>query len=79
MSFARLFDMASDSGLFLTADDLADAKFNGWSYARDGKKFIPLYEGKMVSHFDHRYATYLDATQAQLNKGTLPAGDGQKA
>ena len=72
LSFARLFDMSSDSGLFLQPDDLTDAKFNGWSYARDGKKFIPLYEGKMVSHFDHRYATYLDATQAQLNKGTLP-------
>ena len=30
----RLFHMANDSGLFHTADDLADAKFNGWSYKR---------------------------------------------
>jgi hypothetical protein len=26
----------------------------------------------MLGHFDHRFATYRDATQAQLNKGTLP-------
>jgi hypothetical protein len=26
----------------------------------------------MLSHFDHRFSTYLGATQKQLNKGTLP-------
>ncbi len=26
----------------------------------------------MLGHFDHRFATYRGATQAQLNKGTLP-------
>lgn len=26
----------------------------------------------MLSHFDHRFSTYRDATQANLNKGTLP-------
>ncbi|MGE2731756.1 Eco57I restriction-modification methylase domain-containing protein [Mycolicibacterium vaccae] len=72
LSFARLFDMANDSALFHTADDLADAKFNGWSYERDGKEFVPLYEAKMLSHFDHRFSTYQGATQAQLNVGSLP-------
>lgn len=72
LSFARLFDMANDSGLFHAADDFADAAFNGWSNKRGGKEYVPLYEAKMLSHFDHRYATYQGATQAQLNKGTLP-------
>ncbi len=72
LSFARLFDMANDSGLFHTADDLADAKFNGWSYIREGKEYVPLYEAKMLSHFDHRFSTYKGATQAQLNVGSLP-------
>jgi hypothetical protein len=58
--------------LFQQPDDLADATFNGWSYKRAGKEYLPLYEAKMLSHFDHRYATYRGATQAQLNKGTLP-------
>lgn len=72
LSFARLFDMANDSGLFHTPDDLADATFNGWSYERDGKEYLPLYEAKMLSHFDHRFSTYKGATQAQLNVGSLP-------
>ncbi|OBB87562.1 restriction endonuclease [Mycobacterium colombiense] len=72
LSFATLFHMANDSGLFRTADDLADAKFNGWSYTRGNKEYVPLYEAKMLGHFDHRFSTYKDATQAQLNLRTLP-------
>ncbi|SEP88097.1 Methyltransferase domain-containing protein [Mycobacterium sp. 88mf] len=72
LSFARLFDMATDSEYFYSADDLAEAKFNEWSFKRDGQEFVPLYEAKMLSHFDHRFSTYKHATQAQLNKGTLP-------
>ncbi|MDO3140323.1 restriction endonuclease [Mycobacteroides abscessus] len=72
LSFARLFDMANDSGLFHTPDDLADAKFNGWSYTQGNKEYVPLYEAKMLSHFDHRFSTYRGATQAQLNVGSLP-------
>ncbi len=72
LSFATLFHMANDSGLFHTSDDLADATFNGWSYTRGNKEYVPLYEAKMLSHFDHRFSTYKGATQAQLNKGTLP-------
>ena len=72
LSFARLFDMANDSGLFHQPDDFADDEFNGWSYKRDGKEYVPLYEAKMLGHFDHRFSTYRGATQAQLNVGTLP-------
>ncbi|MCE4266152.1 Eco57I restriction-modification methylase domain-containing protein [Rhodococcus globerulus] len=72
LSFTRLFDMANDSGLFHQPEDLADAEFNGWSYERDGREYVPLYEAKMLSHFDHRFSTYRDATQAQLNVGSLP-------
>jgi hypothetical protein len=74
LSFGRLFDMANDSGLFQTAADLTElgASFDGWSWSNDSQRWLPLYEAKMLSHFDHRFGTYADATQAQLNKGTLP-------
>lgn len=75
ISFATLFHMANDSHLFHTAEDLADRIFNGWSYRRGGTEYVPLYEAKMLSHFDHRFSTYMGATQAQLNKGTLPRLD----
>ncbi|KKC06290.1 restriction endonuclease [Mycobacterium nebraskense] len=73
LSFSQgLFNMASDSGLFHTAEDLADAKFDGWSYKRGNKEYVPLYEGKMLWHFDHRFSTYRKATPAQLRMQTLP-------
>lgn len=72
LSFMRMFDMANDSGLFHQPDSFADTTFNGWSYDQDGTEYVPLYEAKMLGHFDHRFSTYRGATQAQLNKGTLP-------
>jgi hypothetical protein len=45
ISFMRMFDMSSDSGLF---------KYE----AGDG--LVPLYQAKMFHQFDHRWATYTD-------------------
>jgi hypothetical protein len=69
-----LFNMASDSGLFRTAEQLAD---DGWTldgnvFVRDGERMLPLYEAKMIHHFDHRLGTYEGQTEAQANVGTLP-------
>jgi hypothetical protein len=74
LRFSRLFDMANDSGSFRTAEDLAaeGAQFDGWVWTNGPKRWLPLYEAKMLSHWNHRYSTYANATQAQLNKGTLP-------
>jgi hypothetical protein len=72
LSFGTLFHMTSDSGLFHQPEDLNDATFNGWSYQVGASEYVPLYEAKMLSHFDDRFATYRNATQAQLNVGALP-------
>lgn len=72
LSFATVFHMANDSGLFHQRDDFVEANFNGWSYKQDTVDYLPLYEGKMLWHFDHRFSTYLDATPAQLRLQTLP-------
>ncbi|QRZ07779.1 N-6 DNA methylase [Mycolicibacterium austroafricanum] len=72
LNTGTLFHMTNDSGLFHQPDDLAEASFNGWSYKRHGKEYLPLYEAKMLGHFDHRFSTYKGATQAQLNVGALP-------
>ena len=45
MEFAIMFDMAADSGLFRTAPT-------------GTPPLVPLYEGKLVHQFDHRFATY---------------------
>jgi hypothetical protein len=53
--------MAEDSHWFKSADQLAT---EGW--AREGQvwvsdcreRYVPLYEAKMIHHYDHRWATY---------------------
>ncbi len=55
--FMTMFHMANDSHLFRDAP-------------ADGR--LPLYEAKMMWHFDHRFTTHEGATQAQLNVGILP-------
>jgi hypothetical protein len=55
-----LFNMTSASHLFRTRQELEDA---GWSlegnrFVRGEETYLPLYEAKMIHHFDHRWATY---------------------
>ncbi len=72
LTFGILFHMSNDSSLFQQPEALGDADFDGWSHHRGSDESLPLYEAKMLGHFDHRFGTYRDATQAQINKGTLP-------
>jgi hypothetical protein len=60
VSFNRMFDMASDSHLFRTRTQLeADNwRLKGNVFYKDGERCLPLYEGKMISHFDHRFGSY---------------------
>lgn len=60
LRFLRMFDMSNDSTLFRAADELSDrgAAFDGWAYRYGERVWLPLYEGKMVWHYDHRLSTY---------------------
>jgi len=74
LSFMAMFHMANDSGLFRTRDQLEGT---GWElygnvFIRGGERMLPLYEAKMIHHFDHRLGTYEGQTEAQANMGTLP-------
>ena len=58
--YVRMLDMANDSGLFRTAEQLDSMGFypvqgNRWKKGDD--LYLPLYEGKMVQAFDHRAAS----------------------
>ena len=56
-----LFNMTSASDLFRNTEDLEKIGFgrNGpdWEHS-DGRRYVPLYEAKMIHHYDHRWATY---------------------
>jgi hypothetical protein len=72
-----MLDMATDSGHFVSEDkaETGDWSRRGNIYHHDKERLLPLYEAKMAHHYDHRFSTYDGATQAQINKGTLPRLD----
>ncbi|MBC6448081.1 Eco57I restriction-modification methylase domain-containing protein [Actinokineospora xionganensis] len=74
VTFLRMLDMANDSGLFRDKDSLEadDWSLDGNVFVRGGERMLPLYEAKMVHHFDHRLGTYDGQTEAQSKMGTLP-------
>ncbi len=76
--FRTLFHMANDSALFMDHADVASRiveRRGALAVLNDGSEVYPLYEGKMLWHFDHRYGTYEDQTERQANKGVLPHVD----
>lgn len=80
IGFLRMIDMANDSGLFRTRERLEAENWHleGNTFLKEGQRFLPLYEGKMFWHFDHRFGTYEGQTEAQANQGKLPELDPQK-
>jgi hypothetical protein len=55
-----MFMMNTDSDKFHT---YAELESKGWAivsnvFAKDGDKMLPLYEAKMLHHYDNRWATY---------------------
>jgi len=69
-----MFHMANDSRLFQSSENLLG---EGWTlhrnvFLRDGERMLPLYEAKMIHHFDYRWGTYEGQTQAQANQSILP-------
>ncbi|WP_242025674.1 endonuclease domain-containing protein [Phormidium tenue] len=57
ISFMSMFHMANDSELF---------------HNSPSQNTVLLYEAKMFWHYDHRFSTYENAKQADINSGRLP-------
>ncbi len=55
-----LFNMTSASNLFIKYDKLetAGSQLEGNQFHLGSQRYLPLYEAKMVHHYDHRFATY---------------------
>ena len=65
-----MFMMNTDSQPFLeTREQLEE---DGWAlegnvFVRGADRMLPLYEAKMIHHFDHRFATYEEPPKRKLN------------
>ena len=74
ITFQTLFHMSNDSGHFRTAVQLSDQGFchdgSNWRH-EDGQRYVPLYEAKMIHHFDHRFGSYAGLNDRPAD-GSLP-------
>ncbi len=75
VKFSCMFHMANDSGLFRTREQL-DAE--GWHlegnvFARDGERYLPLYEAKLFHQYDHRFATFENVAKRSITRGQARA------
>lgn len=54
-----MLNMTSDSGLFHKKEDLEREgwQLRGNTYIKGAQKCLPIYEGKMIHHFNYRWAT----------------------
>ncbi len=77
VKFLRMFDMANDSHLFRTREQL---EAQGYWLERNifvcgMERYLPLYEAKMIHQFDHRFGDYADqppgSKDTQLPKVSL--------
>ena len=58
--FLAMFHMSNDSHLFRTRQELERTgwQLQGHRFVRGKETYLPLYEAKMIWHFDHRFGTY---------------------
>ena len=56
-----LFNMTSDSDQFFTAVQLSElgCRRDGPNWIADGARYVPLFEAKMLSFYDHRSSGYV--------------------
>ena len=69
-----LYNMTSASEFFRTFEQLSDQGFgrdgSNWRH-EDGRVYVPLYEAKMIHHFDHRFGSYAGLNSRPAD-GSLP-------
>ena len=61
-----MFHMTNDSALFRTAGHL---KTSGWTlrgniFEQGSRRMLPLYEAKMIHHYNHRFGDYAGVDMA---------------
>lgn len=68
VKLSTMFNMAADSHLFHTRGQL---EADGWLlegniFQHSGEQSFPLYEGKMISFYDHRFGGYEETSQDNM-------------
>ncbi|MHB1250999.1 MAG: Eco57I restriction-modification methylase domain-containing protein [Acidimicrobiales bacterium] len=77
IEYQRMFEMSTDSGHFTTESELTalGAEIGGNRWKKDSEAWLPLYEAKMVHHFNHRFGDYALAHLTGKEVRQLPTPD----
>jgi hypothetical protein len=75
--FMTMFHMSNDSHLFRTREQLEEKGFRliGNRFVKDNEVWHPLYEAKMIWHFDHRFGTYDNVSDRSSTHLPTPAAN----
>ena len=75
ITFKHLFNMTDDSDLFRVREALDSQGWHhsGNKFSYGTKRMLPLYEAKMVHHFDHRWASYEGAQADEPHRFPISA------
>jgi hypothetical protein len=70
VKFSTMFHMSNDSHLFRTRQQLEEhgAAVDGNVFISGDQRWLPLYEAKMLHHYDHRWATYDNGDTRELTE-----------
>jgi len=86
ISFTTMFHMSNDSSMFRGSSDLTQARGvrdgADWVLERGSAsgsvRYLPLYEAKMVSYFDHRWGYYPDGAEDDTRALPRPSEEEKK-
>lgn len=70
--------MSNDSHLFYTYSQLVDkgAKLEGNKFLLNNQFYVPLYEGKMIWHYNHHFGTINEGTKEKpARQMAMPTSD----
>jgi hypothetical protein len=67
--FSTMFHMSNDSHLFRTRQELEGQGFEleGNHFVKGEQRYLPLYEAKMIHHYDHRFGDYADLPEGSAS------------
>lgn len=74
IKFGSMFHMSGDSYLFRTYVQLtnAGAVYQAPNFILNGETYVPLYEGKMIWHYNHHYGTWPTSGERPNSISTPP-------
>jgi len=76
----RMFNMADDSNLFKSKNDLEKhtKKEESQIFFQENSKLLPIYESKLIWLYDHRFASFENCTIEDIRKGHAKRVDENK-